>query len=218
METFPHKAVPEIVLQKYVTDKFSQFQRKFQELCGSRISMVRPNPAWADKFPDLDFLLENGKTIPVEVEWKTRSFLDHQKNKKGFASFKKNKGIVFVVVKEKGYDLGSTKQVEIDLDKFVAWFSNPKIAKKIVYDATKEFREMKKGRPPEVWFTLLTTKGDALKHFAPALNHKTWGIKKKYKVNSESRLENIQSGDTIAFLAGGCFESNFYDSEVATLL
>jgi len=70
---------------------------------------------------------------------------------------------------------------------------------------------------PKIWFTLLTKKGGALKHFEPALKHETWGIQKNYKVNSESHLEGIQKDDMIVFLAGlhGSFVSKKTGTKVA---
>ena len=208
MDPFPHKAVPEIILQRYVTDKYKQFESYFEKHYGSGIKDVRPNPVKEDNFPDLYFRLKDGRDIPVEVEWKTSKF-DHatikntNKPNPEFENFVRKKGLVFVVVEEKNSSLGSIKQVRIPLDRFERWFVSK--SKTIVRDATEEFRKQLEGkqhRLPKTWFTLLTKKGNALKHFGPALENETWGIQEKYHVSGEGRLEDIQEGDLIAFLAG----------------
>ena len=199
------KLVPEVILQRYIQDKFDQFQNTFEKLFDSRISYVRRNVP-EDKFPDLYFVLEDKREIPIEVEWKTSNF-DHADNSE-FTSFVKQNGIVMVAIEEKNSSLGSIKQLTVSLDKFEKWFENN--AKNIVQESLIPLREMqKKQRLPKLWLTLLTKKGGALGHFEPALKHQTWGIQKNYKVNSETHLEGIQEGDMIAFLARlhGSFKS-----------
>ena len=78
------KLVPEVILHRYIQDKFEQFQETFEKLFDSRISYVRRNVP-EDKFPDLYFVLEDKREIPVEVEWKTSNF-DHTDNL-DFSSF-----------------------------------------------------------------------------------------------------------------------------------
>lgn len=207
------KLVPEIILQRYVQDKFDQFQKIFEKLFDSRISYVRQNIP-EDKFPDLYFVLEDKREIPVEVEWKTSNF-NHANNPE-FSSFVKQQGIVIVAIEEKSASLGSIKQLTVSLDKFEKWFESN--AKGIVKESLVPLREMqKKQRLPKLWLTLLTKKGGALGHFEPALEHQTWGIQKNYKVNSETHLEGIQEGDMIAFLAGlhGSFKSKKTGTKVS---
>ena len=207
------KLVPEIILQRYIQDKFEQFQNIFEKLFDSRISYVRRNVP-EDKFPDLFFVLENKREIPVEVEWKTSNF-DHTNNSE-FSSFVEQGGLVIVAIEEKNSSLGSIKQLTISLDDFEKWFvSNAKL---IVEESVKPLRELqKKKRLPKLWITLLTKKGGALGHFEPALKYQTWGIQKNYPVRSESRITDIQEGDVIVFLAGmhGSFKSKNTGTKVA---
>ncbi len=207
------KLVPEVILQRYIQDDFEQFQNIFEKLFDSKISHVRRNIP-EDKFPDLYFVLENKREIPVEVEWKTSNF-DHADNSE-FSSFVEQDGIVIVAIEEKNSSLGSIRQLTVSLDKFEKWFE--KNSKAIVEESIKPLRELeKKKRLPKLWVTLLTKKGGALEHFEPALIHQTWGIQKNYKVNSESHISNIQEGDMIAFLAGlhGWFKSKNTGTKVA---
>ena len=68
-----------------------------------------------DKFPDLYFVLEDKREIPVEVEWKTSKFDHAVKNGRPnpeFMDFVAQDGLVFVAIEEKNASLGSIKQVE----------------------------------------------------------------------------------------------------------
>jgi hypothetical protein len=209
------KLVPEVILQRYIQDQFEQFQSTFVKLFDSRISHVRRNKP-EDAFPDLYFVLEDKREIPVEVEWKTSNF-DHADNPE-FTNFVKQNGMVIVAIEEKNITLGSIKQLTVSLDKFEKWFVDKRNVGRIVKESLKPLREMeKKQRSPKLWLTLLTKKGGALGHFEPALIHQTWGIQNNYKVNSETHLEGIQEGDMIAFLAGlhGSFKSKNTGTKVA---
>jgi len=137
-------AVPEIVLQRYVKDKFQQFQPFFQKHYNAKIDYVRSNVP-EDKFPDLYFVLEDKREIPVEVEWKTSNFnhaIINNKPNPEFTRFVQQDGLVFVAIEEKNSSLGSIKQVIISLDEFEKWFQAN--SKKIVKDAVKPLREMEK--------------------------------------------------------------------------
>ena len=204
------KLVPEIILQRYIQDQFDQFQNTFEKLFDSRISYVRRNVP-EDKFPDLYFVLEDKREIPIEVEWKTSNF-DHADNPE-FTIFVEQNGIVIVAIEEKNSSLGSIKQLTVSLDKFEKWFESH--AGEIVRESLVPLREMeKKKRLPKLWITLLTKKGGALQHFKPALEYKTWGLQKNYNVNHETHLEGIQEGDMIAFLAG--LHGNFKSKNTGT--
>ncbi len=133
------KLVPEVILQRYIQDKFDQFQNTFEKLFDSRISYVRRN-VHEDKFPDLYFVLEDKRKIPIEVEWKTSNF-DHVYNPE-FPSFVKQQGIVIVAIEEKNSSLGSITQLTVSLDKFEKWFESN--AKNIVNESLVPLREMQK--------------------------------------------------------------------------
>ena len=61
--------IPEKVLQRYVKENPHLFQDHFD----AKISYVRFNQPF-DRYPDLYFVLEDKREIPVEVEWKTSNF------------------------------------------------------------------------------------------------------------------------------------------------
>ena len=196
------KIVNEIFLQRYIVENFSQFDDEFKKIYGSEIDTMYPNMP-EDRFPDLFARLKDGRIIPVEVEWKTSKF-DHQNNSK-FKKFMDDSGLIIVGVIEENVSIGSINQIKVDLDKFSSWC--PKYFKKIIDDELKPLRKLEsttKERKPRLWVTLLTKKGGALSHFKPALQHETWGIQKNYQVSTGkgTRLEEIQKGDLIVFLAG----------------
>ena len=195
------KEIPELTLQKYILNNFNEFNDDIIRLFNSPIISAFPNYP-EDRFPDIFFKLENGKTIPIEVEWKTRKF-DHYDHD-DFPKFKNNDGLVMVAVKEDDVNLG-LEQITVDLDKFEKWYLE--YSKQLVKDELKDLRKLlktKKKRQPRLWVTLLTKKGGALKHFEAALQYETWGIQKNYKVatGKGTRLEEIQKDDLIVFLAG----------------
>ena len=73
-------AVPEIVLQRYILDKFPQFQSYFQKYYNAKISYVRSNQP-EDKFPDLYFVLEDKREIPDEVIYRIAELKGTSKEK-----------------------------------------------------------------------------------------------------------------------------------------
>ena len=87
------KIVNEIFLQRYIVEKFSQFDDEFKKIYGSEIDTMYPNMP-EDRFPDLFARLKDGRIIPVEVEWKTSKF-DHQNNPK-FKKFMDDSRLIIV--------------------------------------------------------------------------------------------------------------------------
>lgn len=187
--------IPEKVLQRYVLENYQEFQQEFEKLFNSKISYVRYNQP-IDRYPDLFFVLEDRREIPVEVEWKTSNF-----NHPPEVLLEQN-GLIFVGKIEKDFDVGSIKQVEISLEKFEKWFE--KNSKKLVTETTKSLHKIGKERKlPKLWFTYLSQKGDAIKHFGPALKHQVWGIQKNYNVSSDTHIGGIKKDDLIVFLIKG---------------
>lgn len=65
METW----LKERFLQRYAIENFSKFKP-----FGLKIISVRDNK---DRYPDLFCILENGKEVPAEVEWRSGNFVQH---------------------------------------------------------------------------------------------------------------------------------------------
>ncbi len=180
--------IPEKVLQRFVLEEFQIFQKYFDV----KISYVRYNQPM-DRYPDLYFVLEDKREIPVEVEWKTSNF-DHNPD----VLIQQN-GFIFVGIIEPDVDVGSIKQVVIPLDKFEKWFE--KNAQKLVVETTKSLHEIDQKRElPKLWFTYLSAKGNSIKHFQTGLKHQVWGVTKTYKVRSQSSIGDVNKEDLIAFI------------------
>ena len=180
--------VPEKVLQRFVLEEYKIFQKYFN----AKISYVRYNQP-IDRYPDLYFVLEDKREIPVEVEWKTSNF-DHNPD----VLIEQN-GFIFVGIIEPNVDVGSIKQVVIPLDKFEKWFE--KNSQKLIIETTKSLHEIDQIRElPKLWFTYLSAKGNSIKHFQTGLKHQVWGVSKNYKVKSESSIGDVKKGDLIAFI------------------
>ena len=160
--------IPEKVLQQYILENYRLFQDVFQTRFNSRIAYVRTNKP-IDRYPDLYFVLENKQEIPVEVEWKSSNF-DHDPQ-----ILIDQNGYVFAGIVEPDYDIGSIKQVQVNLKDFENWFV--KNSEKLVKETTHSLHEIDRERLlPKLWFTYLGQKGDAINHFETALEYQIWEI------------------------------------------
>ena len=188
------EGVPEKVLQRFVLEEYKIFQKYFD----AKISYVRYNQP-IDTYPDLYFVLEDKREIPVEVEWKTSNFLSHKHDSDILIQ---QKGFIFVGIIEPDVDVGSIKQFLIPLDKFEKWFE--KNSQKLITETTKSLHEIDQKRElPKLWFTYLSAKGNSIKHFQTGLKHQVWGVTKTYKVRSESSIGDVKEEDLIAFIGIG---------------
>lgn len=194
--------IPEIVLQKYVKDNPEHFKNIFD----GKIPRIEYNRI-RDNYPDLTFVIDNKITIPVEVEWKTSNFLSHKHDSKiltkgiGYD----HPGFLLVAKKEENVKIGNIEQHELDLNKFEKWFVKDSI--NLVTETTKELHIKDERIIPKLWFTYLSLKGDAIKHFEVALKHQVWGIQENYKqtTSANSHIQGIKKGDLIVFIGPGHF-------------
>lgn len=186
METW----VRERVLQRYVIENPSHFKP-----FGLKIINVKDNK---DEYPDLYFILENGKEIPAEVEWKSSNFVTH---KHDITLLKENQGVVLVI--EKDQDLGfEIPQLLISSEKFEKWFTDN--ALRIIQDTTAPYKKSKKERKiPKLWFSYLSLKAGGVSDFENALKHHTWGVQKKYSPAVINQISTFQKDDLIAFIGPG---------------
>ena len=67
------KWIDEKVLQKYFKESFKKYNKWIEKKYDQKLISVSYNQPF-DKYPDLWCVLENGKSIPVEVEWRTKDF------------------------------------------------------------------------------------------------------------------------------------------------
>jgi len=187
--------IPERVLQRYVLENKEKFAKYFD----GKITHVDWND---DRYPDLTFIIDENRKIPVEIEWKTSNFLHHKHDPDVLT---RNNGLLIVGKIEPEFDVGKIKQIELNLKDFEKWFK--KRSDWLVKDTTKELHEIDQQRTiPKLWFTYLSLKGDAVKHFETALKHEVWGIQENYKPTTESQIRGIKKGDLIAFIGPGRWE------------
>jgi len=187
--------IPEKVLQRYVVENFHKFQEEVENRFNTKISYARHNKP-IDKYPDIYFVLEDKQEIPIEVEWKTSNF-DHDPQ-----VLLDQNGYIFVGIIEPDVDVGAVKQIQIDLKDFEKWFERN--SKKLVDETTKSLHEIDdKRKLPKLWFTYLGQKGDAIKHFEPALRHQIWGVQKNYNPTTKNQISDVKEGDLIAFIMMG---------------
>lgn len=186
METW----LKERVLQRYVLENYSKF-RPFDH----KIINVRDNK---DRFPDLYCILDNGKEVPAEVEWKSSNFVQHGHN---INELKENQGLLFVC--EKDQDLGfEIPQIEINIEDFENWFTKNSL--KIIQDTTEPYKKSDKERKiPKLWFSYLSLKAGGVSDFDKALKSHTWGVQKNYSPSVINQISTIQKNDLIAFIGAG---------------
>ncbi len=184
--------IPERVLQKYVKDNKEKFAKYFE---GEITSVIWNN----DRYPDLTFVIDDKKQIPVEVEWKTSNFLAHRHPPEVLTE---NEGILLVGKIEPDCDIGKIKQIELSLEDFEKWFA--KTSSELVKETTEDLHKIDHQRQiPKLWFTYLSFKGDAVTHFETALRHQVWGIQENYNPTADSQIRGIKKGDLIAFVGPG---------------
>src|SRR3990172_3045253 len=135
----------ERVLQRYVMENPTKFKP-----FGKKILKFRDNK---DKFPDLYCILEDGKEVPAEVEWKSSNFVQHGHD---INELKNNSG--FLLVCEKDQDLGfEIPQIQIDIPDFENWFTKNSL--RIINDTTEPYKHPEKIRKiPKLWFSYLSLK------------------------------------------------------------
>ncbi|MGI0010839.1 MAG: hypothetical protein ACREAE_05520 [Nitrosopumilaceae archaeon] len=186
METW----LKERVLQRYVLENYSKF-RPFDQ----KIISVRDNK---DRFPDLYCILDNGKEVPAEVEWKSSNFVQHGHD---INELKDNQGFLFVC--EKDQDLGfEIPQIEINIEDFENWFTKNSL--KIIQDTTESYKKQDKERKiPKLWFSYLSLKAGGVSDFDKALKSHTWGVQKNYSPSVINQISTIQKNDLIAFIGAG---------------
>lgn len=185
------KWLKERVLHRYIIENFKKYHHG-----GLKIIQVKDNK---DQFPDLFCLLENGKEVPVEIEWQSSNFVLHGHD---INYLKENQGFLFVFYKNQ--DLGfDVPQYLIQSDDFEKWFAEHAI--EIAKDTLKDYKiESRLQRTyPKLWFTYLSLKAGGTIHFDLSLKRWTWGVQENYSNFVINHISSIQSGDLIAFVGPG---------------
>lgn len=184
--------IPERVLQRYVKENKEKFDKYFN---GTISEVILNN----DIYPDLYFIIDGKKQVPVEVEWKTSNFLQHKHPPEVLIE---NNGMLFVCKIEKNCDVGKIKQVEIKLDDFEKWFEKNSLT--LARETTENLKKLDSKRTiPKLWFTYLSFKGGGVTHFETALKHQVWGIQKNYNPTTDNQIKGIRKGDLVVFIGPG---------------
>lgn len=185
------KWLKERVLHRYVLENYKKYTHN-----GMKIIQVKDNK---DQYPDLFCILENGKEVPVEVEWKSSNFVQHGHD---INFIRENQGFLFVCSKDQdlGYDV---PQYLLQTDDFEKWFESH--AKEIARDTLIEYKEEAKAERvfPKLWFTYLSLKAGGIEHFEVSLKRGVWGVQEGYSGFVINQISSIQKGDIIAFIGPG---------------
>lgn len=137
------KWIDEKVFQKYFKESFKKYNSWVEKEYGEKLVSVRYNEPF-DRYPDLWCVLESGKTIPVEVEWRTKDFNHDPQilvNQNGF-----------IVVLQNNVPHFGIRQLECDETHFRSWYNknSDKIFSESISKVITEKSRMK--RPPKLWF------------------------------------------------------------------
>ncbi len=182
--------VHEGVLQKYFVERHAKYSYQ-----GSKIIAARFNQPF-DRYPDVFCVLEDGREVPAEVEWKTSSF-DHD-----IDVLRRAGGFIVVYLKDQNFKLD---QIEIDRDDFRSWYVSH--AGSIFDESIRDLEsEIKERKFPELWFYYLDVK--SRRHFLDSsLSYSKkeglWGVPGIVKEFRQlNRFRQIRKGDLVLFLSG----------------
>ena len=136
------KWIDEKVLQKYFKESFKQYNDWFLTEYNQKVTSVSYNPQF-DKYPDVYATLEDGRIIPIEVEWTTKKF-DHDPT-----ILEQQDGAIAVL--QNNDPLFSIRQLELDEKKFKKWYISN--SERIFEESIKEIvvDPAKIKRPPKLW-------------------------------------------------------------------
>jgi hypothetical protein len=184
------KWVAEGVLQKYFVERHEKYSFKGQKIISARLNQP------FDTYPDVFCVLEDGREIPAEVEWKTSDF-NHD-----IELLRKADGFLIVYRKDQQFEL---KQIEIDEDDFKKWYvsNSGDLLSESIKDLESEIRERDF---PELWFCYLPK--DAYRHFVDfslkfSEKNGLWGVPGTVKEFRQlNRFRQVREGDLVLFISG----------------
>jgi hypothetical protein len=93
--------IHEIVLQEFIVENVKALDLSIRHNT-SNYKLIEARHNKSGTFWDIEGKLENGKWIPIEVEWISGNFLTHKHHKsKDYSSFLKKKGVLIVLRKNR---------------------------------------------------------------------------------------------------------------------
>ena len=181
------KWIDEKVLQKYFKESFKQYNDWFLTEYNQKVTSVSYNPQF-DKYPDVYATLEDGRIIPIEVEWTTKKFdhdptiLEHQDGA--------------IAVLQNNDPLFSIRQLELDEKKFKKWYISN--SERIFEESIKEIvvDPAKIKRPPKLWFYYSGT--GFIKNKNLAFENGIMGVPEVFR--QLERFKDIRKGDLFCFM------------------
>ena len=186
------KWIDEKVLQKDFKESFKKYNSWVEKKCGEKLISVSYNQPF-DRYPDLWCVLESGKSIPVEVEWRTKDFNHDPK------IIEDNGG--FIVVLQNNIPTFGIDQLELDKDHFRSWYN--KNSNKIFTESINQIISEKSviKRPPKLWFYYSSS--SSYKNREKTLESGVMGV--PFQFRQLERFKDIRKGDLFCMI--GPFEN-----------
>ena len=181
--------INEAVLQRYVKEN----PRKWR-INGKRVLAVNYNQPF-DRYPDLSFIVDGEPDpIPVEVEWTSQKFIDHEHP---IETLRDTNGCIFVLFKN--IDNLGVPQYEIPYDGFKSWVKAN--AEKLVDDTADALGRTEERTMPKLWMQYIPKRGGAIEDYEQHIHQQTWGIPENSSMLG--KFQKIQKNDLIMFVIEG---------------
>jgi hypothetical protein len=183
--------MPRMLLENALIRYWVASCHEYRLSSGARIRRAQANEPYS-RFPDIrENHLDNGRTVPCEIEWASSDFLQH---KHDIGHLKRLGG--FVVVVERDFAL-DCEQVEIRQASLEAWAGRQgrDLAKETIAAVRSDSI---RAVGTSVWMVYRPLR--ARRNFEVAREMGIWGVKEQQRDRSVSRLKEVRKGDIVVFL------------------
>ena len=181
------KEIGENILIRYWVDRCHIYSLKD----GTKILSSKHSLPF-DSYPDISVnKLDNGLSVPAEIEWYTSSFDRHGHD---ISKLIQNNG--FLIVFSKDRESFAVEQVEIDQNDFREWYikNSPDIVDDTI---SKVVKNQIKNKEPQIFVYYLRSKGTGTKNRIVSMNHGTDGFPETIKKQTLETLKEIKKGDIV---------------------
>jgi len=183
------KWLHEEVLQRYVKENPGKWK-----INGKKVLAVNYNEPF-NTYPDLFCTVEDEQSlIPVEVEWRSSDFIDHDHD---INVLRNGRGEIFVLFKN--MDNLGVSQYKIPYNGFKRWVKSK--SEKLLEDTVADWKDPVERKIPKLWIQYIGQRGGAIQHYEVALSAQTWGIPKNS--SALKKFKEIRKNDLIMFVIQG---------------
>lgn len=185
--------MPKWLDEKILISYWEKNYKKYNLPNGTRILKVERNPV-LDAYPDISQNeLENGETVPCELEWATTNFFTHNHDINVLLN---SNGFLVTFIQNAAF---AVPQIKIDEDDFVQWFT--KDSKRIVTETVETIKKTSKPRTESfIWLIYLGKRGNADAQIG--FDNGVWGFPKseRGKRRGADQISDIKADDVVIFI------------------